>query len=94
MTLNKVRDEVRQLDEEMLRLLVKRMALASRILEEKKKMGLEINDDQQNEIVIKRAMELATELNLDPEDVKELFQVIIRMSIEWQRQLSGEGNLP
>jgi chorismate mutase len=94
MKLEKIRDEVRGIDEEILGLLSKRMELASLILSEKKRLGLEINDDRQNDIVIKRAMEKANELNLDTGAIKELFKIIIKMSIERQHEMAGEGNLP
>lgn len=94
MSLEEVRDEVKKVDIEILRLLAKRMKLASRIVEIKKKEGMAINDDRQNELVLKRAMEKALELGLDTGAVKELFKVIINMSISRQHELSGEGRLP
>jgi len=39
-------------------------------------------------------MEKAVELGLDTGAVKELFNVIIDMSISRQHELSGEGKLP
>ena len=94
MTLEKVRSEISQIDEELLRLVARRMELASRVLDEKRKLGLPISDDRQNELVLKRAMERATELNVDPAGVKEIFSVLIRMSIDRQHEMAGEGNLP
>ena len=94
MSLEDVRDEVKKVDLEILRLLAKRMQLAGQIVEIKKKQGLSINDDKQNELVIKRAMEKALELGLDTGAVKELFTIMIRMSISRQHELSGEGKLP
>ncbi|HTY91713.1 MAG TPA: chorismate mutase [Methanocella sp.] len=94
MSLEEVRDEVKKVDLEILRLLAKRMQLASRIVEIKKKEGMAINDDRQNELVVKRAMERAVELGLDTGAVKELFKIIIDMSISRQHELSGEGRLP
>ncbi len=94
MTLEQVREEISQVDDEMIRLLARRMELASRVLEEKRKLGMPINDDRQNEMVLKRAMERATELNIDPAGVKEIFSILIRMSIDRQHEMAGEGNLP
>jgi chorismate mutase len=94
MSLEEVREEVRKVDLEILRLLAKRMQLAGRIVEIKKRQGIAINDDRQNELVVKRAMEKALELGLDTGAVKELFKVIIDMSISRQHELSGEGRLP
>ncbi len=94
MTLEKVRGEISRVDDELLRLMARRMELASRVLEEKRKMGLPISDDRQNALVLKRAMERATELNIDPAGVKEIFTILIRMSIDRQHEMAGEGKLP
>jgi chorismate mutase len=94
MTLETVRNEIAQIDEELLRLMARRMELASRVLEEKRKRSMPISDDRQNELVLKRAMERATELNVDPAGVKEIFSILIRMSIDRQHEMAGEGNLP
>jgi chorismate mutase len=93
-TLEQVREEISQVDDEMIRLLARRMELASRVLEEKRKLGMPISDDRQNELVLKRAMERATELNIDPAGVKEIFSILIRMSISRQQEMAGEGKLP
>ncbi len=94
MSIEAVRDEVKNVDLEILRLLAKRMELSGLILNEKKKHGMAINDDRQNDLVLKRAMEKALELNLDPAAVREMFKIIVGMSISRQHELSGEGKLP
>jgi len=45
-------------------------------------------------VVLERVANAATELGLDGEEVKEIFEILIRMNIERQHELSGEGNLP
>jgi chorismate mutase len=94
MTVEKVREEISRVDEDILLLLARRMELASLILEEKRKRSMPINDERQNELVLKRAMERAIELNVDPAAVKEVFSILIRMSIDRQHEMAGEGNLP
>jgi len=94
MSLEHIRNDIARVDDDILRLLARRMELAELVLGEKKKLGMQINDDRQNEIVIKRAMERAVELNVDTAAVKELFTLLIRMSIERQHEMAGEGNLP
>jgi chorismate mutase len=94
MTVEKVREEISSVDEDILLLLARRMELASLILEEKRKRGMPINDERQNDLVLKRAMERAIELNVDPGAVKEVFSILIRMSIDRQHEMAGEGNLP
>ncbi len=94
MTLEQVREEISRVDDEMVRLLARRMELAGLVLEEKRKLGMPISDDRQNDLVLKRAMERATELNIDPAGVKEIFSILIRMSIDRQREMAGKGLLP
>ncbi len=94
MSLDTIRGDIEKVDFEILRLLARRMELAEAIIEEKKKLGLPINDDRQNALVLKRAMERATELNVDTASVREIFQMLIQMSIDRQHEMAGEGNLP
>ena len=75
-------------------LLDRRVNLAEKVLESKRINGTSINDRNQNEVVINRALNAATELNLDVGFVKDIFEILIRMSIERQNELSGKGNLP
>ncbi|WP_440945226.1 chorismate mutase [Methanosarcina sp. T3] len=92
--LEAVRKEIEEIDREILSLIDKRVNLAERVLESKRINGTSINDRKQNEVVINRALNAATELNLDVGSIKEIFEVLIRMSIERQNELSGKGNLP
>lgn len=94
MSIEEIRDNIKDVDERILKLLAERMALVDLILEEKKKAHMEINNEKQNDLVIKRAMERASEMNLDPGAVREVFNIIIRMSIARQREMAGKGNLP
>ena len=92
--LEAVRKEIEEIDMEILALIGKRVNLAEKVLESKRINGSSINDHKQNEIVISRAINAATELNLDVGSVKTLFEILIRMSIERQNELSGRGSLP
>lgn len=90
MSLEELREDVKDIDGKILELLAERMEIVTEILEEKRQLGMAINDDRQNELVLKRAMEKATELGLDPAAVRSLFDTIIKMSIEWQHELSDD----
>jgi chorismate mutase len=92
--LEAVRKEIEEIDREILSLIDKRVNLAERVLESKRINGTSINDRKQNEVVINRALNTATELNLDVGSIKEIFEILIRMSIERQNELSGKGSLP
>lgn len=92
--LEAVRKEIEEIDMKILALIGKRVNLAEKVLESKRIDGSSINDQKQNEIVISRALNVATELNLDVGSVKAIFEILIRMSIERQNELSGRGSLP
>lgn len=92
--LEDVRREIEEIDREILALIDRRVNLAERVLESKRINGTSINDQKQNEVVINRALNAATELNLDLGSIKAIFETLIRMSIERQNELSGKGSLP
>ena len=92
--LGTVRKEIEEIDREILALIDRRVNLAEKVLESKKINGTSINDRKQNEVVINRALNAATELNLDVGSIKDIFEILIRMSIERQNELSGKGSLP
>jgi chorismate mutase len=92
--LESVRKEIEEIDREILALIDIRVNMAERVLESKRINGTSINDQKQNEIVINRALNAATELNLDLGSIKSIFEILIRMSIERQNELSGKGRLP
>ena len=83
-----------RIDNEIIKLIAERTDLADDVLESKRQEHRAINDDTQNHVVLDRAANIATEKNLDSGAVKEIFEILIRMSIERQHELSGEGNLP
>jgi len=92
--LETVRKEIEEIDVEILSLINRRVNLTEKVLESKRINGTSINDHKQNEVVINRALNSATELNLDVGSVKAIFEILIKMSIERQNELSGKGNLP
>jgi chorismate mutase len=92
--LEAVRKEIEEIDIEILALIDRRVNLAEKVLESKRINGTSINDQKQNEVVVSRALNAATELNLDVGSVKAIFEILIKMSIERQNELSGRGSLP
>jgi chorismate mutase len=93
-TIKEVREEIAGIDREIIDLIHRRVDLAEKVLRSKQKEGIQINDSPQNHVVLERAMQAATERNLDTSSIKEIFEILIRMNIERQHELSGEGNLP
>lgn len=94
MPLREVRARIEKLDNQILNLIEQRTALARDVLEAKKAEGKAINDVEQNKIVLDRVVNAATERGLDAEEVKRIFEILIKMNIERQHEMSGEGNLP
>ncbi|AFV24966.1 chorismate mutase [Methanolobus psychrophilus R15] len=93
-TITEVREEIAGIDREIVELIHRRVSLAEKVLRAKQKECIQINDGTQNQVVLERATDAATERNLDTSSIKEIFQILIRMNIERQHELSGEGNLP
>ncbi len=94
MPLKEIRAKIEKLDTHLLNLIEQRTALAWDVLEAKKAAGMPINDVEQNRVVLDRVANAATERGLDGEEVKRIFEILIKMNIERQHELSGEGNLP
>ena len=94
MPLKEVRAKIEKLDTHLLNLIEQRTALARDVLEAKKAAVMPINDVEQNKVVLDRVANAATERGLDGEEVKRIFEILIKMNIERQHELSGEGNLP
>ena len=78
---------------QIIRLIDQRNRMAKNIFEAKKREGLQISDPEQEKLVLKRAMDLATELSLDAGAIGEIFTILIEMSLqkqlEFQRRDQG-----
>jgi chorismate mutase len=83
------RKEIEAIDEQIIRLIDQRNKMAKNIFEAKKQEGVQIGDPEQESLVLKRAMDLATELNLDAGALREIFNILIRMSLQKQHELLG-----
>jgi len=94
MSLEDLRAEVQKVDRDIIALINERVRLAEDIFEAKRALGVGIEDKNQEKLVMKRALDMATELGLDAGTVKEIFAILIRMSLEKQHELLGENNLP
>jgi len=93
--IEEVRSEVASIDEQIVELIARRTDLALQILQAKRADGFaQINDEKQNKRVLDRAVDLATERNIDAGSVKRIFEILIAMNLEMQHGFSGEGNLP
>lgn len=93
-SLEEVRGEIAEIDREIISLIGKRTAKARDVLKAKQAMGRGVNDDEQNQIILERAVDMAVENDLDAGAVKKIFEKLIEMNIQRQHDLRGENNLP
>jgi len=69
--LNKYRSDIEEVDQSIIELIDKRIGITKRIFEVKRREGRPIRDPEQESRVLRRAMDLATEKNLDAGAVKK-----------------------
>jgi chorismate mutase len=89
--LNKYRSDIEEVDQSIIELIDKRIGITKRIFEVKRREGRPICDPEQESRVLRRAMDLATEKNLDAGAVKNIYEILIRMSTQKQQELLGEN---
>ena len=94
MPLKEIRAKIEKIDAQIVNLIDQRTSLAKDVLDAKKAQNIPINDSLQNKVVLERVANMATERGLDGEEVKKIFEILIKMNIERQHEMSGEGNLP
>ena len=94
MSLDTVRAEITRVDTEIIRLIAERQDLALEIARIKNREGIPIHDERRAGEVLKAVSSLAEEKKIDPVAVRRVFEILIAMSEERQREISGKGNLP
>lgn len=88
--LKKKRDEVDEVDRELIDLLAKRLEVAHEIMGLKEKAGMEIRDRKREQEVIKEARRLARERSLDPEFAEDFMRVVISRTSKAEFESAGE----
>lgn len=89
MPLDELRENIKVVDGKIIRCIAERMKLSEQVFEIKKEENLEIEDKSQNERVLDRASEMARGHGLDASGIREIYEIILRMSIEHQKRLKG-----
>ncbi len=84
------RQEVAKIDEKIIRLIKQRVGISKEIFLAKKSEGRGINDPEQERLVLTRATDMAIELGLDAGAIRDIFQILIKMSIQKQHELQGD----
>ncbi len=75
MEIDKLRKEIDKIDEEIVQLLKQRIEIVKQVGKFKKQNNLQVEDKEREKKVIDKLSE-----NLDPEYVKELYQIIFKYS--------------
>ena len=81
------RRQIEEIDEEIIRLIDRRIDISELIFEAKREAGLPICDPERERLVKRKAKNMAEELDLDKEAVSEIFGILIRMSLQKQFEL-------
>jgi len=91
MGLQEHRSEIERIDEQIIKFIYQRIGISKKIFDAKRAEGKPISDPLREKRVLSRAMDLATELNLDTGAVKSIFETLIMMSVNKQHELQGRN---
>ncbi len=91
MALAEHRKQIEEIDEKIIRLIDQRIAVSKKIFEAKMSEGIPISDPEREKRVLGKATDLATELNLDAGAVRDIFEILIRMSVQKQHEMHGRN---
>ena len=94
MSIESLREEINRIDREIIRLIAKRQAVAGKIVQVKIAGGFPVHDEKRVQEILESSFNYAVEHKIDPVYVQKIIAILIEMSEEWQRECSGEGNLP
>jgi chorismate mutase len=91
MSVAALRQEIEEIDLQIIELIAKRQGLAVQLAPLKRVAGLPIRDDAQRQRVLERIYNDASEHKVDPVRVRQIFEILIAMSEELQQGCSGDG---
>jgi chorismate mutase len=80
--LRPLREEINRLNEEILALIARRVFVALRIGEVKKRHGKPVVDRNRERAVLDQARSLASRHGLDPDGVERIYTEVIRLCVE------------
>lgn len=75
--LEELREEIDEIDRQLISLLARRMGLAREIARLKEERGMPLRDERREEEVVGRAREMARRLGLEPEVAETVMRVIV-----------------
>ena len=86
MTMDELREEIREVDRELVELIAQRTYVADTIAEVKQEEGLPTTDEDQEQAVMDRAGENAERFDVDSNLVKAIFRLLIELNKVEQRE--------
>lgn len=94
MTIEEVRAEITQIDEEIILLIAQRQKIAQKVAAVKHAEGIPVHDNQRKIDVLEYVMKCAKAHKIDPVPVKSIFEILISMNEKEQRATMGKGVPP
>jgi chorismate mutase len=85
MSLDELREEIEEIDHELVELIARRTYIAGTVAEVKDDRGLPTTDEEQEERVMERVAELAERFDVDRNLVKAIFRLLIELNKVEQR---------
>jgi chorismate mutase len=85
---DELREEIRNIDREIVELIAQRTYVADSIAEVKRERGLPTTDESQEEAVMERAGENAKQFDVDANLVKAVFRLLIELNKIEQNQFT------
>jgi len=86
MDLEELRDEIRNIDQEIVERIAQRTYVAETIADVKAERGLPTTDEEQEQAVMDRAGENAEKFDVDSNLVKAIFRLLIELNKVEQRE--------
>lgn len=86
MSLDQLRQSIEEKDLAIISLIAERMKIVRDIAREKERQGLPVRVPDQAHVVLERAALESSRLGLDPAPVQEIFQLLVRMSEDFQEE--------
>lgn len=88
MSLDELRDEIQNIDREIVELIAQRTYVAESIADVKREKGLPTTDESQEEAVMERVGEYAERFDVDRNIVKAIFRLLIELNKIKQNQFT------
>ncbi|MFB6234726.1 MAG: chorismate mutase [Halopenitus sp.] len=86
MTLDELREEIEDIDREIVELIARRTYVADTVAQVKEERDLPTTDESQEEAVMERAGENAKQFDVDENLVKAIFRLLIELNKVEQRE--------